>query len=878
MRKQDSELLSILQTMQENDLLRQILVPLFRSFGYPIVDFHGGPDEQGKDIICWKRDTLDEIELAVVQTKRYKPSRCASDKQSFGEVVTQLCQCLETPVPNTDGNEYRPSAVYFVTPYELETRTLGMRFSKVAALKQFNVKVIEGRKLVELVLKQLPQIAVQLLGPSHEIVRSVSPQLTNEILMNALGFPAKRHIRDFYTDIDIAVVHVYAKYYLCSTFSPQTKTVELTSHEWSDLKPILSRIKKVFGVDVVTQKADIIENLFAQREGEWSLWKEESRRLNGIIDGVAIELSELREKTITIADRISLQEPALGKKLRESTIKALQTIDAFDGDVNQLDIHLIQVVPNEEIDNLLYNYVESRTTFLQSTKKARNYAEMEPAKVVPIVVNGQDLVRPLMDRRNQLRDDTARLNTSKPTGKELRTFIEDCHKLFKQTYAMLINPVIALATGLVPSEEPISTFTRLSSPIDRVFDTGLNIAVLGEAGAGKTTALQMYAFACNESDGPKKLALYAPLPHIVRLAEGKIGEDREIRIRLLESGIVSYLQSLGAAYTLSDFHQFASTGGVLLLDSIDEAYATSPWVIDALVELAEQYQKLQFITSSRVSGDYANRIPYIGITLMPFTDEQLERFVARWFGASGSPPGEAIRLHLSNFPEIAEVVRNPLLATAMCSLQEYNVPLPTNEIRLYQDWLNLLVGTYDIHKKVSRIISARHHLVQLAERIAFFLHSRGLRDSSKTTLENLAVSLFDQVMGPKQAAEVLAELIHPCNILMPTVWKDRLGFLHLRYQEYLAACELRNNRALRLTRYLSSSWWKGVLVLFSQMQESLDWIVDEIADKPITPIMQDNLVAMIASGPRKGRDELVEFVTTKARLDEKIESYLQFLQ
>ena len=63
--KQRTELIRAFQEMKENALSQGILVPLFRAFGYPQVEFHGGPDEQGKDIICWRRDHLDEIELAA---------------------------------------------------------------------------------------------------------------------------------------------------------------------------------------------------------------------------------------------------------------------------------------------------------------------------------------------------------------------------------------------------------------------------------------------------------------------------------------------------------------------------------------------------------------------------------------------------------------------------------------------------------------------------------------------------------------------------------------------------------------------------------------------------------------------------------------------
>src|SRR5262245_45981445 len=116
--------------MLERDFTARILVPLFKALGYTTVDFHGGPDEQGKDLICWRVDELDEVELAVVQVKRYKPSRRARDGQSFSEIVTQLSQCIETAVPNANGHVYQPTTVYLVTPYAIDTRTLSSRFEK----------------------------------------------------------------------------------------------------------------------------------------------------------------------------------------------------------------------------------------------------------------------------------------------------------------------------------------------------------------------------------------------------------------------------------------------------------------------------------------------------------------------------------------------------------------------------------------------------------------------------------------------------------------------------------------------------------------------------------------------------------------------------
>ncbi len=266
MSKKQDALVKQLQKIKENVLSQAVLVRLFRTFGYDEVDFHGGPDEQGKDLICWRRDELDDVELGVVQVKRYKPTRKASDTASFSEVVTQLSQCVETEVPYTDGQSYLPSAVYFVTPYEIDTRTLNSRFAKVAALRQFRVKIIDGAKLARLLRERVPSVAADLLGVSDQISQAIAPQLSNQVLMSALGFQATRHIKEFYTDIDIAVGHVHARYFLSSQFHPKSRTFDLREHEWESLKSALDIITSVFSVDLIAESSNELDVQLAQKK------------------------------------------------------------------------------------------------------------------------------------------------------------------------------------------------------------------------------------------------------------------------------------------------------------------------------------------------------------------------------------------------------------------------------------------------------------------------------------------------------------------------------------------------------------------------------------------------------------------------------------
>ena len=78
----------------------------------------------------------------------------------------------------------------------------------------------------------------------------------------------------------------------------------------------------------------------------------------------------------------------------------------------------------------------------------------------------------------------------------------------------------------------------------------------------------------------------------------------------------------------------------------------------------------------------------------------------------------------------------------------------------------------------------------------------------------------------------------------------------MRYQKHLAAKELLINRNIEIGNLMKQPWWKGVLILFSQMNESLSWLVKEIASTQSTYIYKDTLEAMISVRPIRERENL----------------------
>ncbi len=71
-----------------------------------VTDYHGGPLEQGKDIVMWKPGEMRErLDYAVVVKK--KVNGRASGTGSAGEVLTQIEQCFATPYNDPQTGEKR---------------------------------------------------------------------------------------------------------------------------------------------------------------------------------------------------------------------------------------------------------------------------------------------------------------------------------------------------------------------------------------------------------------------------------------------------------------------------------------------------------------------------------------------------------------------------------------------------------------------------------------------------------------------------------------------------------------------------------------------------------------------------------------------------
>jgi hypothetical protein len=260
-------------------------------------------------------------------------------------------------------------------------------------------------------------------------------------------------------------------------------------------------------------------------------------------------------------------------------------------------------------------------------------------------------------------------------------------------------------------------------------------------------------------------------------------------------------------------------------------------------------------------------MPFLGITLLPFTDEQRERFIRGWFSTPGDRRVSLILNHLSGSPQVAELVRNPLLATILCVLAEHEVPLPDTEVRLYEERFRLLLGEYDVYKGTTRLRSRRQVLERVARRLAYRIHLKEARQAQPDLLKKLAVQDLQRRFPARQIEMAVDELMSPCNVLVPMSEDGQVGFGHLRYQEFLAACELRQNRGVDLMPFLSRPWWRDTLKLFAQMTDDIEFVVESLMRECVTADEENALREMIGARPKRERQVLSETAAMLATED-----------
>ena len=496
------------------------------------------------------------------------------------------------------------------------------------------------------------------MGIDAQISYALKNTLNNEILLKALGYQHKKELKNIYTDVDFSLGKITTQLFFNAELNPTTVILRLSENEWKAFKLTCSKVAKQFPLTFLNNEIrNPIEKEYSKDLLNYQEWQKKYKREKDFLEQLYKDFFSLNGHSF-----------------------------------NEIHSH------NEIKKNILSDQkdaIKLRKLITKQKDKVETLDKNDPLNY-KVEINGVILSKQILQKREWIKSQVLHINKTKPNVEVIKGFIYECKEIIDAASNILSNTHFITSVGFDENKIVRKSFksTRFKLPIEKIFDTGINIAVLGEAGAGKSTSLQMYAI--NRECSSEKLFICVPLANVTQLWQKQISEfSEEQKILSFDESIAGYLIYKGIPMTTGQFLYFLSaTNTVMMLDGIDEAIKLNPWLPKAINQLSKKYQdKMQLIVTSRMSGSYHNELSFFSVTLLPFTTEQRNKFIDNWFEKEDNKIADRIKKHLNKNKSINEIVKNPLLTTTLCVLAKNDVDLPNTEIKLYDDKSHFLQDT-----------------------------------------------------------------------------------------------------------------------------------------------------------------------------------------
>ncbi len=368
--------------------------------------------------------------------------------------------------------------------------------------------------------------------------------------------------------------------------------------------------------------------------------------------------------------------------------------------------------------------------------------------------------------------------------------------------------------------------------------------LLGDPGSGKTTQLKRLLLWVARN-GPESVGLPAGMvPLFLPLRELRSVDDG------LEPLIEAQLSSPHYKPKPGFARRMLERGNLLLLfDGLDEVadekqrQRVAKWIEQA----ADANSGWRIAVTCRYAGySELSRLDgrFLELHLRPLTDDQADTFIAKWFRAVEreqerdqeradvlADEGSRKLIETLKGPHfgasrVYEFTRNPLLLTAICLVHYDKKSLPERRADLYEQCVDVLLERWRAAKGISVSMDAKKARGVL-QPLAYWMHlePQRRRATPKEIAPQIARSL-SEVQWKDSAERFLATIRDESGLLVG--WSERdFGFLHLGFQEYLAAREIRrryfeedDRQALAdLAANFGDPWWREVTLLLVALEE-----------------------------------------------------------
>lgn len=805
-------ILKALQNYPENKLTKEIIIPTLEKMGYSKVYWNGGTNEFGKDIIMWKYNNFKRKEVSVAQVKHFELNNNSRSNKSFGNIKNQLIQCFTEEIKDTDGNNYIPSQAVLISTYPLPHSKIKDELKKSIQLKLQNIEIIDGNDLIELIKEFYPDSLTNLLGVDYDISNKLCPKFSQDTFYDAIKSNIKKDIKIIFTDVDFSLGAKSTRLFFNSDFKIEVennKKIKMHYEEWKILKRICKEINSEFEINFIENGIDEIDKRYN---------KQESQYISKVINLKNLEVEISKKKVNHLKNITKIKELQLKLKKDKNNYNTLNT------EIKEL-----------ELQNILFD-----KDILKLNSEKDLITNQNKNFLISIKIHGKQISKQLIDKKNWIETNISKFNEKKHSASDLKIFFEKVDTILNSSSKILNfkNIEFQEKIGIKKINDLRESFenVRFRMPLKSILNTGINICLVGDAGAGKSTNLEMYAFENSQNKIPILIYLGQSIKNFISNNENIEDDD------FIENLILNHLNSeIKLNWNKLQLFEFIKNKKpFFLFDGLDEAVGIKPNLSLLINKFSKKYYNSQIVVSTRFNSDEIEKVSLFTITLLPFTDAQRIEFLKKWFKDNKFIYEKVIN-HINNNNNIGDIVRNPLLISVFCVLAENNLPLPTTEIKLYEERLNLMLGQYDSYKKIpTRIFSSYAVLKKIAQKIAFYLHQNNTRQMPLIELKSYIIKelKYDDELNLEKITLGLEELIYPCEILVPMVETGNYGLGHLRYQEFLVSEELvykiNTDKSFKILEKLHpkyKKWWFTPIRFYLSKNNCYKWFFELVINE-----------------------------------------------
>ena len=844
-----SKYLNGLKSFREDDFTKLIVCPLFEAMGYQRVEFHGGVNERGRDLIATIRIPPSKTPKVIyVQSKKIGKQDSVSARQ-ISDIGHQIRTACFEGFKTLDGEVIKPTEAYIACPEKISQRFLDELGPQFANLP-IKINFFDGIEIIEGISEYKKSLLGLLDSFEDKIYENDKKYLGNSDLLGALcSIRDEVEVQDFYSDLSFFVGSLDSNLLMHLDITFNGDDLFLQEDEWKRVKSEIILLENEFGINILSSSISEIENRYKKDSDDynskinlsnWTSYNSLKSNRDDLLSRLSSNITNMNESInmFIVNNKLCSKKSSnlnyISKKYSESIEKLHKNKEV----INIINIDLSFLSEYKKFENVLCNYFATINSLIKEINiNLKDILETEAVLIheakYTLCANIDLVSSELSRRRDEYISSVSKINKKEINFAELKFFLKETERTL-----YLLSKIISKNSPLrlfINEIDKCNYVDRVSiSPID-VFSSGYDIAVYGGAGVGKTTTLEKYKQHLEKDK--TFLPIFIPLNKIV----STLSSDEDVIFSYDESGIrqvgkseliykliLIFKRIEVSQDNIVELKKYIDNKTVLILDGIDEVYNIIPGLFDGINEFKMLHPDTQIVVSSRDCVSYLDKINFLGITLLPFTKEQINRFIRGWFSHK-EDIGERLISNISS-RNLYDSIQVPLNLTITCSLVEKGVDAPSTESEIYEARLDLLTGEYDKFKKINRQSNQGTILKKIAVKLAYIMHKKHVRSIRQDEAEREVSKLLGSKYSHSLISSVINDLVDPCNLLIVDRYSEELSFGHFRFQEHLAATELAHSRGVDMADLAREDWWRGALCLFAQTND-MEFLIPEIYQK-----------------------------------------------